>query len=225
MLIIASCTYIYASVIGTVEELQGNVKVKPQNSIKKIKVLAGYQIQEGDILSTYEDGCAKIKLEDNSTLIVDTDSMVRFISGVDLKQENGKVYYKITSKKTKDALKVETNFAIIGIKGTTFIVKADEQKELLLQEGVVGINSIKEEFELYRKKINAEFEDFKAKQQQGFDEYKAAFEKYEKAVKTQAFDLQQQNKVSFEDNIVKEDSFDQNDADEFKYFEKLFDKN
>lgn len=221
MLMIASFSYIYAGVIGSVEELQGKVKVKVSNSIKKVNVEKGYELQEGDILSTYKDSYAKILLADNSLLVLDADSMVHFSSVSDLQQKCGRVYYKITSKKAKNSLKVKTDFAIIGIKGTTFIVKASEDKEVLLQEGVVGINSIKEEFELYRKKINREFDDYKSKQMQGFQEYKSAYSGYEKVINTKSFDLQKQNKLRFDDNVVKEDSFEKDDYQEFKYFEKL----
>ncbi|WP_304544739.1 FecR family protein [Sulfurimonas microaerophilic] len=224
MLMIASFTYIYASVIGSVEYVQGNVKVKSSQSIKKVKVQQGYQIQEGDIITSYKDSYAKIVLVDNSTLVLDADSIVHFGSASELAQEKGRVYYKVTSKKVKNSFKVKTDFAIIGIKGTTFIVKAEEQKEVLLQEGLVGINSIKEEFELYRKKINADFEAFKAQQQQGFEEYKNGYSGYEKVMTTKAFDLQKQNKLSFDQNLVKEDSFEKDDYKEFEYFEKLIDE-
>ncbi|MFT7860403.1 MAG: FecR family protein [Sulfurimonas sp.] len=224
MLMIASFSYIYAGVIATVEELQGNIKVKVANSIKKTKIKKGYEIQEGDILSSYKDSYAKIVLTDNSTLVLDADSIVRFKKLSQLQQDQGRIYYKITSKKAKNSLQVKTDFAIIGIKGTTFIIKAGEEDEVLLQEGVVGINSIKKAFELYRKKVHAEFKDFKTKQMQGFEEYKSAYSGYEKVISTSSFDLEKQNKLRFDDNIVKEDSFEIDDYQEFKYFEKLIDE-
>jgi uncharacterized membrane-anchored protein YhcB (DUF1043 family) len=221
--IITSFSYISAAVIGQIEEKKGNIKVKTLNSIVKKKVAKGYKLQEGDIVTSYNDSYAKIVLIDHSTIILDKESILQFASATNLKQKSGRVFYKITSKKVKNSFQVKTDFAIIGIKGTTFIIKVTNDKEVLLKEGVVEIDSIKKEFELYRKKIKSQFEDFKSKQKEEFKTYKDEYSQYQKSM-TKTFDLQKQHKISFDKNRVKEDDFNKKDKQEFKYFEKLIDE-
>jgi uncharacterized membrane-anchored protein YhcB (DUF1043 family) len=174
-------------------------------------------------VSSYNDSYAKIVLIDHSTIVLDKESILQFASATNLKQKSGRVFYKITSKKVKNSFQVKTDFAIIGIKGTTFIIKVTNDKEVLLKEGVVEIDSIKKEFELYRKKIKSQFEDFKSKQKEEFKTYKDEYSQYQKSM-TKTFDLQKQHKISFDKNRVKEDDFNKKDKQEFKYFEKLIDE-
>ena len=208
--------------LGEVAALKGIVKLKTEKSIKKVKVDAGYTIEDGDMLITSKDSYAKLKMKDNSLIVLDKNSIIRFLSSSEVKQESGKIYYKITQKKVKNPLQVRTNFAIIGIKGTVFIVKAEENKELLLQKGVVEISSIKEEFELYKQRVNEAFNKFKETQNKGFERYKESL--YEQVKLTKSFDLYEMNKVEFDGNRVREESFSKSDRDEFEYFETLIDE-
>ncbi|NOR58348.1 MAG: iron dicitrate transport regulator FecR, partial [Sulfurimonas sp.] len=146
-----------SATLGSVELSKGNVKVKSEGSFKKSKVTKGLEIKKGDLITTSKNANAVIKLLDGSTLVLDSSSTLHFASANMAEQETGKVYYKITSRDAKNALKVKTPFAIIGIKGTTFIVDSGEKSSVKLKEGVVGIQSIKEEFELYRKTVQAEY--------------------------------------------------------------------
>lgn len=205
--------------IGEVRAVKGIVKLKTTTSIKKINIFKGYVVKNGDMLITSKDAFAKIRMKDNSLIILDKNSIIHFLSLSEIKQESGKIYYHITSKKVKNSLHVKTNFAIIGIKGTVFIVKADRNKEILLQKGLVGISSIKEEFKLYKKRVNKEFNRFKASQNNEFERYKNSH--YEKARMTKSFDLHNRNKVQFDGDQVREDSFGIDDVKEFKYFEQL----
>ena len=213
-------TMLAASKIATIEALQGKVKVKRADSILKVKASAGMEIAQGDMVITSAHSSAKIALEDNSTIIVDEDAILSFVSQSEIAQKEGRVYYKITHKKAHNKLQIKTDFAIIGIKGTTFIVKSSQDKEVLLQEGVVGVQSIKEAFELYRAQVNAEFEAYKSKQQKGFEVYKYS---HQTPIITDSFELQHNNKVRFDGNKVQEESFGEDENHEFAYFKQLSD--
>ena len=223
-MMVTSFTYIFAGVVGHVEEFSGNAKIQKKDTVVKKGLRKGMSLEVGDLVATYKESYVKIVLEDNSTLVVDSDSLLSFAQKSDVRQTQGRVYYKITSKKATQPMQVRTDFAIIGIKGTTFIIKADDEKALLLQEGRVGIESIEKEFELYRKKVQAEFEAYKAKQDKAFEEYKNAMNGFEAPQKTASFDLEEQNSVSFDGNVVKERALTQDQNEEFLYFEKLFTK-
>ena len=210
---------VFANPVGIVQKVDGIVKVKHKDSIKKSKVKKGDAIQPGDILSTFRNSHAVLKLVDNSDVVVGERSVIAFDDALDFAQNGGKVYYKITSKDLKNKLKIKTDFAIIGIKGTTFIVSADTNSSYVaLKEGLIGVQSIKEEFQLYKRKVMSEFEAFKKRQQEGFEKFKKEQEEYIVTM-TKEFDLEAGNVVSFSgqkaiENPLKSD-------EEFKTFEQM----
>jgi len=210
-----------SNIVGSVEKLKGNVKVKSEGSIKKSKVKAGLEIKAGDLIITSKSASAKIKLKDGSAVVLDESSSILFNSTYNAEQNSGKIYYKITSRDAKNSLKIKTPFAIIGIKGTTFIVNASkEDSSVALKEGLIGVASIKEEFELYRKEVKKQFEDFMAQQQAAYDEYKQV-QKPGFVEKTKEFDLKEKRTVSFDGNKASEREWTKEDDEEFKYFEEL----
>jgi transposase-like protein len=210
-----------ASVVGSVESVAGNVKVKSENSFKKSSVIAGLEIQEGDLITTSKEGSLLLKLIDGSTVVVDESSTIHFKMDNTIEQTDGKIFYKITSRDAKNSLKIATPFAIIGIKGTTFVVNATENASVSLQEGLIGVKSIKEEFELYRKKVQEEFNNYVSKQQAEFEQYKNAQNKYAVAESTKEFDLESGNRISFSGNRVNEDAWSKEDDAEFEHFQQL----
>jgi hypothetical protein len=210
-----------SELVGKITLIQGIVKVKKENSIKKKKVSLNDLLYKGDMVITSRKSSAKIVLQDGSTLILDEKSTLNFHSLLNAEQTNGKILYKITSRDKQHHLKVKTPFAIIGIKGTTFVINAKtNQQSISLQEGLIGVNALHGEFKLYKKKVLAEFEAYKAKQATEFEAYKSSQNQYTKIAQTKSFDLKAGNKISFDGNIVKEDPLIQRD-NEFKYFEKL----
>jgi len=214
-------TILSANVVGSVESVVGNVKVKSEGSFKKSKVLAGLEVKEGDLITTSKKGSTVIKLIDGSSVVVDVSSTIHFGDKDMIEQQGGKIYYKITSRSAKNSLKIKTPFAIIGIKGTTFVINATDNASVTLQEGLIGVKSIKEEFELYRKKVQEEFNNYVSKQQSEFEKYKNAQNKYAVAESTKEFDLESGNRISFDGNRVNEDAWSKEDDAEFKRFEQL----
>jgi len=216
--------------IGNVQSFQGNVKIKHENSIRKSKIKVNQNIEAGDLIITAKGASVSLKLADNSTLVMDALSTIHFTSLYQAEQNGGKVLYKITSRDAKNSLKITTPFAVIGIKGTTFIVNATQESSVSLKEGLIGITSIQEAFELYRKNIEKAFDEYKHKDDAAIQQHLDAFEAFKKSqssqdevkpVITKEFDLKAGNRVSFNGNKVHEDSLDLNDDAEFTYFDNL----
>ena len=220
-LILAFFTLLSASaVIGNVEKVDGSVKVKNEGSIKKSKVKVGQKIKEGDLVTTSKKGKTVIKLVDGSSVILDISSSVHFAANNEINQKGGKIFYNITSRDAKNSLKVKTPFAIIGIKGTTFVVNANEGKQsVALKEGKIGVASITEEFNLYRKEVLAQYNAYVNEQMAGFDKFRG-IEKPKPEV-TKEFDLEAGNVISFEGNTVKESAWSDSDDSEFGDFESM----
>jgi len=222
LLVITTIFSMASTLIGTISELHGNVKVKHNGSIKKSKVSKNTQIVAGDLIVTSRKSTAQLSLKDGSTLILVEKSTIRFNTAFDVEQSGGKVFYKITSRDVKNSLKIKTDFAIIGIKGTTFIINANKKDaSVSLKEGLIGVTSIKEKFELYRQKVQAEFNSYVSKQKSEFQKYKDAQNKYAIAEPTKAFDLKEQHRISFFGKRVNEDKWSAKDDKDFEHFEKL----
>ncbi len=209
-----------SSIIGSVELISGSVKVKSEGSLKKSKLFVGSKINRGDLITTSKGAKALLKLIDETVIVLDGSSTLHFISSSNTEQTEGKVYYKVTSKDAKNSLKVKTPFAIIGIKGTTFIVEAGKKASIKLKEGLIAVHSIKDKFELYKKEVQKQFDDFLSREQAAFKEYKQAQQPGFVEI-TSEFDIQAGESISFDGNKAKESSWTKEDDDEFERFERL----
>ena len=209
-----------SSVIGFVQKVDGSVKVKHEGSFKKNQVKKDLEIRSGDLITTSKKGTAVLKLVDGSVLVLDVSSSLHFKTPSDAEQTEGKIYYKITSRDAKNSLKIKTPFAIIGIKGTTFVVNATGKASIKLEEGLIGIKSIKENFKLYRKAVMAEYDKYLSSQESEFQKYKNKQKKGAVEI-TKEFDLHAGNSISFDDNEVNEKSFSDDDKKEFERFKKM----
>ena len=211
-----------SSVVATVVKVDGYVKYKEANSFKKYKVKVGTKLKQGALLSTSSGSNAVVKLVDDSTLVIDESSTLRFIDNKNIEQNDGKVFYKITSRDASNALNIKTPFAIIGIKGTTFIADATKNASISLKEGLIGVKSLKEEFELYAKETQKKYDTFLEQQQAEFQRFQNNQAPI-KPIITKEFDLNAGKSISFNKNKVKEDDFDKYTKSEFKRFESMLD--
>lgn len=211
-----------SSVVGVVMKVEGIVKIKSEGSIKSAGVTVGTEIKKGDLITTIKNSNTVIKLVDQSILALDANSAVMFSADANVEQKAGKIYYKITSRDAGNSIKVKTPFAIIGIKGTTFIIDATENASVILKEGLIGVTSIKEEFELYRKGVQKQFDDFVNQKEVDFKKFKD--EQIKSAAEiTREFDLQAGNSISFSKNIVNEKAISKENDEEFARFEQIID--
>ncbi|WP_345993422.1 FecR family protein [Sulfurimonas sp. HSL-1716] len=207
--------------IGIIENVKGSVKIIKEDSIKKENAKKGMNISKGDLISTSSTATALLKLIDGSSVILDNSSSIHFTDTKNVEQKEGSIFYKITSRSAKNSLSVKTPFAIIGIKGTTFIVNSkDEDRSVALKEGKIGIASIKEEFELYRKRVQEEFTNYKNQQQAAYEQYLKELAG-QKAEMVKEFELDSGNRVVFDDKKVVESEFNDDTNASFKRFEDI----
>jgi hypothetical protein len=212
------------NILGNIVSFQGNVKIKHKDILKKKRVVPKQAIVKGDLLVTSSDSVAVIKLVDGSRVVLDQKSTISFMAKNQLEQKNGKIFYKIVSREKKDRLKIKTNFAIIGIKGTTFIVstrKDIDEQYVSLKEGLIGIESIKQDFKLYKQKVMNDYNRYKEKENSAFNKFKEQQENYIFEKRIKKFDLAQKRRASFDNNNVKEDLWGEKDQKDFSYFTTL----
>ncbi len=217
--------------IAKVIKFDGIVKSLKDGALKKLQVEEGEHLNPGDIVMTYRHASVMLELINGSRIVLDEKAILRFAQSDMIQQRGGAIYYEITKRDAKNSLKVRTPFAIIGIKGTTFIINADDNPNIALKEGIVNIKSIKDKFELYRERAQKKVDNYRAKEQHKVDEYrkeqaealkayKASQERYIKEYRA-SFELHSGRSVSFNKQRAEETPMRDQDTKQFEYFEAL----
>ena len=207
-------------VIATLEKFDGVVKILPKDSIRRAKATEHHALYSGDMVLSYRNAHALIVLSDGSKVVLDESASISFAIN-EVAQKSGAAYYEIHHRNAKNALDVKTEFAIIGIKGTTFIVNADDKKEsIALKEGQIEVKSPEAAFKLYREKVDAAFGAYKNKQNSDFESYKKA-QREKIASEVKAFEMYAGKVVRFSGNTADESDFDTNVTAEFERFKRI----
>jgi hypothetical protein len=211
-----------AAQIGRITKVSGSVQLIRADSIRREKAEVGTAVLEKYVILTGEQSSATLQLIDDSTVVIDQNSRLEAREANSFFQKSGIAYFDIKSRKTGASLKVGTEFAIIGVKGTQFIVNAatPEQGGVALRTGRLEIEAPSGEFAIHRRKITSEFEEFLQQQQGGFDDYKKQlqedFIEYKKS-----FALEPLKTISVQGSKVVERAFTQDELAEFARLEAL----
>lgn len=157
-------------VLGSVTEFEGKVTLHKEGSPrgKRIKS-APTELTADQFIRTYSNSKARIKLADDSKVLVTESSTLEFKDDQNIAVNSGRVLFSINKREATRSLNILTKTAVIGVKGTKFLVEANAEEAFLhLQEGEVFVESVAQEFEDYK----AEFEKFKRQHLQEFNEFK-----------------------------------------------------
>lgn len=220
LLLCTMLVYAFAAPFATINKVKGTAKVQHENSIKKSKLKAGDTLKQGDTLLTYRNAKIVLTMSDKTKIVVNEYAKLQLLSHDEYTQSGGKVFFKVTKRKGGKGLKVKTPFAIIGVKGTQFVVTdSDKDKSLSLKEGLVGVdNPSGEKFALLDKeKLDAALGNSAGGEMAEFEQYKkdlmAEFTEYVKS-----FDLQAGKRLSFNGSLVSQSAINSADDAEFKDF-------
>ncbi len=208
--------------IALVVKQEGRAKLLRHGEVRKRRAENGQQLFPGDMLITSAGAMLELRMFDGSTVILNGDSRLTFISPNELDQGEGSVYYNIRPRLVDRQLSVKTEFVVIGVKGTTFVVatRADDRR-VSMKEGLVGVEALVGEFELYREKELDEFQRYQQQQLKEFEEYKAKQQR-EFVAFVREFELAASRTVSFDDNKAYEQANDEAVEAEFNRFEEFF---
>ncbi|VAW58868.1 hypothetical protein MNBD_GAMMA11-629 [hydrothermal vent metagenome] len=212
---------------GQIVKIEGLVYVIDATGEKKQVKGDRYAVSSSDTVVSSENSKAILQLDDGVIMVLDEKSSLRIEQSGWLSQLGGKVYYVYRKLLGKEkSAKVKTKFSTIGIRGTTFIVNADDENQwIALKEGKLNIESPADEYEIHKKQsavTDYEVMEKKLKaQQQAFDkEYRdyrkkidGEFIEYKKS-----FDLQASKVVSFKGKRVDEKEMSKAWESEFHEF-------
>ena len=126
----------YAAEIGLVKVSQGAVRI--ERGAQRIDAKVGTAVQPADVIVTGADGSAGITFSDNSLVSVGPDSVFaidkyRFDTTTHAGEFEGSLkrgrLAAVSGKMVKqspEAMKIRTPSAIMGVRGTEFVVQVDD---------------------------------------------------------------------------------------------------
>ena len=129
---------VFAAVVGLVKVSKGNVQIERNGA--KIAAPVGAAVQTSDVILTGADGSAGITFTDNSLVSVGPNSVFAidkysFDSTTHAGQFEGNLRQgrlaAVSGKMVKqspESMKIRTPSAIMGVRGTEFVVQVDEPK-------------------------------------------------------------------------------------------------
>lgn len=150
-----SAGVIFAEAVGKLTLEKGILKLR-RNAVDTVYREQGtvVEVQNGDEIQTAANSLAKIRLSQNGDDIDIFSNSLFVVSNVDLETSDvsmpvGKSRFLIKPrrivKKNRKRFRLKTTNAVIGVKGTDFIVGVhDGNTSLLTLEGVVSLSSISE---------------------------------------------------------------------------------
>lgn len=165
---------------GEVVEKKGRVKIYKNNSPRGEPVTSlPTPLYVKDILKTDFASMAFVKLLGVNKLVL-MENSVLFIEGIDrINFEEGRVLFQIRKRGEGKGLKVRVRSVIIGIKGTRFMVTAQEDSVgIFLKEGNLIVRKMVGEFIRYRKREEEEFEEFRREIEEGIRREEEGFERF-----------------------------------------------
>ena len=139
LVILAAATFAaasYANDVGQIKNLQGTVHVERDG--QKLAAASGMGVRQSDVLVTGADGSVGVTFLDNSLLSIGPGSALAidrysFDStthdghfDASLKRGTLAVVSGRIVKRSPEAMRVRTPSAIMGVRGTEFVVKVEE---------------------------------------------------------------------------------------------------
>ena len=167
---------------GKVLKFDGDVEVIDADGETRTVKEKDEPLNEMDTIVTKDGARVVVQFDDGALSVLDEKSRLRVEKTSWFSYLGGKVYF--TFKKVfGESRKVKTRAATIGIRGTTFIIAENEEKNgesVALKEGLLDVESTGPVFEIHKQKELDEFERFKLEQQAARAQMKDEFEQYKK---------------------------------------------
>ena len=124
--------------VGHIVKIKGEVSILRDWGTRRIPAKAEGTLFDGDVLETGAGAKAYLELKDGSRIVVDEKSRIEIVDYGTIHQHEGAVDYTINPREID--LKIVTDFATIGIRGTTFRVDVTDPM-VTLTEGKLAIQS------------------------------------------------------------------------------------
>jgi hypothetical protein len=167
----------------------------------------GERLFSGNELHTGLNSKAYIKMGDGSKILLRPNSKLRLTDRRKVNVDRGRIMFSVAKRsKTQNPFMVATRVALLGIRGTQFVVEAGEDDEsfnVYLKEGSIVAYPQNEQFKLYKEKQKQDFSDYVNNQADAFEKMKAQRQQ-EFAEYVEEINMKKNKGLSFSGNDVKE---------------------
>ncbi len=226
-LLVLPARAITAEVRGEVILADGCVHITDAEGNRREVEQPGLHVRELDTIVTEAGGHAVVRFNDGVLSVLHEQSKLRVEKTGWLSHIGGNIYF--TFRKVFNGKRmIQTRFATLGIRGTTFVVFDDgDGPGVALQEGLLEIQSLGPAFEIHRQQQVMEFEQFRREAQQQQQEIQQAFDDYRKELAHEYieyrnnFTLKPNHVIRFEGARVDESLIDEGIAADFENFESI----
>ena len=162
---------------GAVVKYQGDVVLFEKTSDQPSQLRnKRHWLFEDNRLQSKEASKAYVKLRDGSRLLMRNESSVHIVDGRQIQVLDGKVLFAVAKRQPKQKpFRVATRVAMLGIRGTRFLVESgenDDQFNVYLKDGDISVYPIEKQFKLFKEGQKQAFDEFVAKSRAEFAEYK-----------------------------------------------------
>lgn len=182
ILVTGSCQ---AGEVNEIIRAEGSVEIRQQEQQAGEPVGTSSILPAKFILVTGPNGRAVVRVGQTGYVVVERNSKIEVNNSRDranfFRQVTGMIFYAMNSIRgtLRPQIKIRTNAAIIGIRGTRFLVAdLQDRKEIGVRKGSISVTSPGEDFEIHRKAQEDEFAAFKKQAQDAIDQEKREFSEY-----------------------------------------------
>ncbi|ADR19299.1 FecR family protein [Calditerrivibrio nitroreducens] len=174
VLVLGICITGFAQqVAGHIEKFEGKVILYPSGSVRGIAAKNNLEFKVKDSIRAFQKSTAFIKFIDQSKIVLNENSILYVKDIQNLNLKNGKVVFEIQKQDDKQGIKIATKTAIIGVKGTKFLINVNKDEvDVILKEGEITVSAVKGEFKRYLQKEEEDFNKFVQDTKQDYEEYK-----------------------------------------------------
>lgn len=169
--------------LAWITKTQGQVQVLPAEGFRKEPAEPCQSLAKGAMVLTAEEATAVVAFDKQSKVAMDGSTKLEVVDPDEVRQEGGKAYYRLQEGSTRGR-QVRTEFSVIGVKGTEFLVSDTEGAgALAMDEGEVEVAAPEGKFKLYEEKQAEAFDAYKQRQQEGMEAQREEFQQYKKRVR------------------------------------------
>jgi len=203
-----------AETIGNVKKFSGKVQIFDGTSPRGTDVKTdNTSFALMSKISTKRSSTAVIELNSGDKIALDENSMASFGKNNKINPEGGKIVFSIKKRGGESGVSIGLKTAVIGVKGTQFLVDMTEDGKcnVYLKEGVISVESKEGDFKKHKEVVIDEYEAYVKKMTGEYDKYLEDLQKeYTEFVKS--FDMTAGQAISIDGQDVTDVKFD-NDAE------------
>lgn len=194
--------------IGRVVKFVRNAVLVDKTNEQSVRIKRrGERFFAGNELHTGSNSKAYIKMADGSKILLRQNSKLRMSNRRNVAVDRGKIMFSVAKRNPRQRpFQVATRIAMLGIRGTQFVVEAGENDQdfnVYLKEGDITVYPVEKQFKLYKEKQEQDFADFLNAQRSEFeamkDERAKQFAEY-----VEEITMNKNKGLSFSGNEVKE---------------------